>query len=216
MASFGQIASKGVLLAADAANLISLFSGPSWGIFSQSGKPVITGSVLGVAYRKSYHVADFPIERGTFASYNKVETPGETRVQFAVDGSAGLLSLLAGPVGATQNRHEALVAIEAACAVTDLFSVVTPEFTYATANLVHFDYERKARGSTSLLLIDVYCQEIRIAPSPAFASTKSPSATAPANGGTVQPQAPTAPQARAIPSTAVPAGVRPAYSPGLV
>ena len=78
------------LLVADAIQVVSMFLPSQWGIFTMSGSPVITGKVLGVAYRKSWRTADFPVEQNSFASYNKAEEPWEARVQFAVDGSTPL------------------------------------------------------------------------------------------------------------------------------
>ena len=204
--SFSQIASGAVLLVSDAASIIAMFQGPKWGIFSPGGQPVVTGSVTSVAYRKGYRVASYPVEPGGFRNYNKVEEPYEVRVQFAVDGSTALGSYLIGPVAAVAVRHSVLQAIEAALSVTDLFAVVTPEFIYTSANLVHFDYERKARGAVSMILLEIGVQQIRIAPAAAFsnANVAKASGADPVDGGPVQPTTPTTEEQKALPTPPTP------------
>jgi hypothetical protein len=173
-----------------------MFHGPKWGIFALNGQPVVTGSVMGVSYRKEYRVASYPIEDGGFRNYNKVEGPYEARVVFAVDGSTPLGAYLTGPVANVANRHSVLQSIEAALSVTDLFAIVTPEFTYTAANIVYFDYDRSWRGmskSSSMLLLEVGAQQIRLAPPGAFtnATVAAPSGADSQNAGTVQTQNPT-------------------------
>ena len=60
--------------------LLGLFD-TQWGIFDQSGDPVITAdTIVEVGYRREYRISDFPVEEGSFASYNKVQTPYDVRV----------------------------------------------------------------------------------------------------------------------------------------
>ena len=48
--------------------LLGLFD-TQWGIFDQNGDPVITAdTVVQVAYRREYHISEFPVEEGSFAS----------------------------------------------------------------------------------------------------------------------------------------------------
>ena len=201
------------LLVADAIQVVRMFLPSQWGIFTMSGSPVITGKVLGVAYRKSWRTADFPVEQNSFASYNKAEEPWEARVQFAVDGSTPLGSYLIGPIGATANRRQVLAKIEAACSTIDLFAVSTPEWIYPSASLVHMDYERRARGATSMIVLDVGVQQVRIAPAPAFTNVKSPDGADAQNGGAPQATSPTPDQQQSIPTPAAPPATAPAPPP---
>src|SRR5579875_727912 len=79
----GQVANAVTLLTADASEVLQalgVLPGPQWGIFDQTGQPVIVGdSVVGVDYRKEYRAADYPVEGGSFANYNKVELPFDIR-----------------------------------------------------------------------------------------------------------------------------------------
>ena len=182
------------LVVADAVEIVNMFSPSKWGIFDQSGQPIITGGVLGIAYRESWRVSSYPIEEGAFQNYNKVAEPWEARVQFAVDGSTLLGSFLIGPFGNTASRRQVLRTIKDACASTDLYTVNTPEFIYPSANIVHYDYERRTKGSVSMIVLDVWCEEIRIAPAAAFTNTKAPDGADAQNGGSVQSTTPAAPE----------------------
>jgi hypothetical protein len=104
-----------------------------------------TGSV---DYAKETRVSDFPLERGGFAAYNKVELPATPIVTLRYTGNEN-------------NRKEFLAQIEAACKSTELYNVVTPEVTYLNYSIERFDYERRAARGTTLLEVWIYLKEIR-------------------------------------------------------
>lgn len=171
-------AADAVLLAlADAALVASLFTGPRWGIFDEAGAPVIVGdAVTGVEYRREYRVSNYPVERGAFASYNKVVRPFDARVTFAKGGTEA-------------ERADFLGAVGAACLSLDLFSVVTPEFTYPSANLVHYDYRRETRGGAGMLTVEIGLVEVRVVGTAQFSKARTPGGADAVDGGTVQAQA---------------------------
>ena len=174
------------LLDSDALDgLLGLFD-TQWGIFDQNGDPVITAdTVVEVGYRREYKISDFPIEEGSFASYNKVQTPYDVRVTFAIGGSVS-------------DREAVLIQVGAACASLDLYSVVTPEFTYPQANVVHYDYRRTARRGLGLMEIEVWVEEVRQVAAGQFTPAKTDNAASPANGGTVSTSTATGPQAATV------------------
>jgi hypothetical protein len=161
------------LLVADAVTIVRLFEGPQWGIFSSTGAPALIGdSVIAVDYRKEYAIPDYPIEEGAFASYNKVQRPFDVRVSFANTGKLSILgsllsggaigSLITGVDPNTAGRRRFLQQVDAAIASLDMFTVVTPEASYANVNLIHADYRREAAGGgATMIRIDVWCQEVR-------------------------------------------------------
>lgn len=146
----------------------ALQSGSQWGIFDSDGNPLgdpsnMTGiasvlvnslgfgstlSVNTFDYSKETRVSDFPVERGEFASYNKVQVPGEPIVTFAFQGSE-------------EDRSSFLDAIDAACDSTDLYSVVTPEVTYVDHTLQSYSYRRTASRGATLLLVELRLKEVR-------------------------------------------------------
>lgn len=139
-----------------------------WGIFDSSGKalgdPAILSGFIGslvesvgigstlstgtVDFVKEVNVADFPLERGSFASYNKVERPANPVVQLRVAGSE-------------RDRRKFLEDIDAACKSTDLYSIVTPEVTYLDYSIERYNYSRRDKGGVTMLAVDISLREVR-------------------------------------------------------
>jgi hypothetical protein len=181
-----------ILLArADAVIIARKFSGPEWGIFDKNLQPILTGNaVVGVDYRNGFRVPDYPVEGGGFASFNKVKQPRDVRVSIAIDGSTALGQYLTGQQAflGSATRQIVLQTIEEKLASLDTFNVVTPEFTYMSMNLVHVDYRRQSRGAVSMIVVDLWLQEVRLAPTPTYSNnTHDPAGADPVNGGAVQP-----------------------------
>ena len=175
------------LIAADVQLLLNAFAGPRWGIFTTSGKPWLIGdSVVGVDLKRDYRLADYPVEKGGFATYNKVATPYDARLSFTVGGTDA-------------DRAGFLALVEQMAGSLDLYSVVMPEFTYPRMNVAHYDLSRTAKTGATLLRVDVWLQEVRTSATSAFTSTatQAPSGTSPVDGGNVQPATPTPDQVTA-------------------
>lgn len=166
----------GSLLVADALGVLRSLFNPLWGIF-KSGLPVITAeNVVSFEYRQEWAISNYPLEKGAFESYNKVNSPFESRVRFSSGGSL-------------EARQAMLKSIDVATNSLDLFDVVTPDAVYLSVNLSHYDYQRQHDRGVGLLVVDVWCQQIRVTAQTAFSSTKSPSGAGTSNVGTVQPSA---------------------------
>jgi len=176
-----------------------------WGIFDSKGKPLgssgalsavstIAKSVLGfgstqstvaVDYLKESRVSDFPIEKGGFASYNKVEMPAAPIVTLCFSGSE-------------TEAGAFLTAIDAACKSTDLFSVVTPEAKYIDHAIERYNYQRRHDKGASILVVEIMLKEVRTvsaqytkAPDKKQISDPKSAGAAPAvDAGKVQPAEP--------------------------
>lgn len=175
-----------------------------WGVYDSKGKALgdpskFTGfignaietaglgatlSTSSVDYSKETKVADFPIEKGSFASYNKVETPANPIVTLALNGNEG-------------DRRAFLNAIDLASKSTDLYSVVTPSVTYANYSIERYDYTRRADRGLTLLVVEITLKEIRQVSAAFSQSNKSQvvtpqvaSASPTANNGKVQAATP--------------------------
>lgn len=172
----GAVAVAGVIqMVADAAGVSSTFGAPQWGIFDTSGNPVIVAdSVLDVAFRQEYRISTAPQEQGAFVSYDKVQLPFDGRVTFAQSGEPG-------------DRQAFLQQILTAAASLDLVSLVMPEITYLSVNIIHHDFRRTARAGVQLLAVDVWVQQVRVTGTAAYTNTQQPSGANPVNGGSVQP-----------------------------
>lgn len=173
----------------DIAIIAGLFSGPQWGIFDQNNNPVIVGdSVVSAEFTRDFNISKYPVEQGDFASYNKVKTPYGLKFTFTKGGSIS-------------DRANFLKTVQAAQASLTLYKGSIPELFYPNITIDHYDWRRTAKNGVTLLTVDVWCEEVRVAPPASFSSTPTttvPPITAPAdpqagqavNGGTVQAQPP--------------------------
>lgn len=202
------------LLVSDAAQIVRMFQGPSWGIFSSSGAAILTGdTTIGFDFRHEYRVSNYPQEAGAFGSYDKVQTPYDGRLTIVCGGAFSINAItsaisatsLTGALNALTGesaRAAFLNTLETIAASLDLYNIVTPEKTYTSANVVNYDYRRTAQDGATLLTADIWLEEIRIAPAPKFTNTATPSGANAVNGGTVQaaPPSPDQPQGAVSPS----------------
>jgi len=161
------------LLTGDVVGLISSLNAPQWGLF-QNGDPVVTSdSVVTMEYKQDWAVADFPIEQGSFASYDKVDLPYDVKFRFACGGSIS-------------DRQTFLDSIAAIAGTLDVYDGVTPEEVYPNLNVTHYDYSR-SNSNVGLLIVDVWCIQIRDDVTQSFSNTQAPSGADPVSNGTVQP-----------------------------
>lgn len=145
-----------------------------WGVFSAGGARVLwPDSFLDIDYRNGSWQATYPVEQGGFASYNKVDTPFDVRVRMAIGGDQ-------------VSRAAFLTTVEGMLKTLDRFTVVTPEKTYPSASLVNYMYRRETKNGASMLIVELWFQEVRVNALSAYAAAKSPASANPVDGGTVQ------------------------------
>lgn len=170
-ASAGQIIS---FLTADA---VSLFGGgiqpQPWGIYLGGVPVVLSDNVVSFDLRRQWSISDYPVEKGSFQSYNKVEIPFDARFRFSAGGSES-------------NRQLFLASIAAIAGDLNLYTVVTPVAIYPSVNINHYDYGQSANNGVGLISVDVYTTEVRETGTQAMSNTQSPTAAAQVNNGTVQ------------------------------
>lgn len=172
-----------------------------WGIFDSKGKALgdpskfatVPASLLqaagigatlstgAVQYSKETKVSDFPIEKGSFADFNKVEIAASPVVTLCFAGSI-------------DERKTFLNSIDAACKSTGLYSVVTPEVIYIEYSIERYDYERRNSNGASLLIVSIGLKEIRQVSAKyattAIVSAKDVGAVSSVSGGKVQAATP--------------------------
>jgi hypothetical protein len=186
--------------------LASAMNSPfQWGIFDSQGNQLglipgsnglfksIIDSIIGQGsptlstntfeFTAPTKISDFPVERDSFATYNKVVLPAEPTVTLVLGGSA-------------TDRTTFLNQIETARKSTDLYSVVTPEVTYLNYAIERYNLVRRADRGATLLSVEITLMEVREV-SAQFAVVQTPivqpqsvAATPQSNSGLVQPQAP--------------------------
>jgi hypothetical protein len=146
-----------------------------------TGTSAPTLSTLGFDFMKETRISDFPVEAGAFANYNKVETPANPVVTLALSGTE-------------DDRTRFLTAIDAACVSTDLYTVVTPEITYANYSVERYTYSRRAYKGATLLIVELSLKEIRQATATyakvPIVNPQNPAATPQVSNGMTQATAP--------------------------
>ena len=163
------------LLIADDLGDFALAQPTQWGLFDDSGAPVIVAdSVAEVEFRKEDRIATAPQEQGAFMSYNKVAMPFAGRVSYVQATSAAARAAF------LQNVLDAEASL-------DLYTLVMPEFSYASVNVVHHDFRRIARRGVSMLVVDVWIEEVRVTGNAQFTnSAQSPQGARTVQDGQVQ------------------------------
>jgi hypothetical protein len=163
-----------VLLAADlVAGAIAALLGPRWGIFLDGEPVVFAESVAAFEYKQDWTIADYPIERGGFESYDKVQLPFDVRLRFSQGGSES-------------ERQAFLNSVDAAANTLDLYDVLTPEVVYQGLNISHYDYRRTSHNGVGLIVVDVWLTQVRVTATSTFSNTKNPANAGNQNGGAVQ------------------------------
>jgi hypothetical protein len=178
-----------ILLQADIAAVYRIFQGPEWALVDDTGfLIVVPDTVVNVAFRREWRVADYPMERGAFESYNKVMVPYDARISMACGGQ-------------NMPRSVFLSAIDIASASLNLYTIITPDAVIPNMSIIHYDYIRAQTEGNGMVIVDIWMQEIREVVETQFSNTKEPTSQGEKNLGVVQAQTPTATQTSNIAGT---------------
>lgn len=114
-----------------------------WTLTNASGEAVVAfTSFLSLDLRNESRVVSGPVEEGSFATYNKVETPLEVDVSLGIQGDDATL----------QSALDSLNALQAG---TELVNLVTPNAEYQDLNLESFSYRRRREDGLGVLWVDL-------------------------------------------------------------
>lgn len=165
----------------------------NWGIFGQKGGLALEpDSISAFEFQQEYRISEYPVEEGSFESYNKVTLPFDIRVIMTKGGSLA-------------ERKTFLETVDAVVASLDLYTIVTPEAVFPNANLVRHGYRREAESGVTLITEELHATEIRTQASVQFVATApgdrsggernpgdthAPSGANPRSNGSVQPVTP--------------------------
>lgn len=173
--SVSGVINQASLLVSDIQTVLNMFAAPQWGIFDAGGALVIEpDTIRSVELRADASIADYPVEQGAFASYNKVQRPNAVRIVMSKGG-------------AVSDRTDMLAAIETAKQSLSLYSAVTPEATYADMNVEHYNYARTESAGAGMLTVEIWLAEVRVTGESTFTAAQQPAGAANSNTGTVQP-----------------------------
>lgn len=142
------------LLGTLASTLASFFNPPPlWGVFDQGTTTPATdvSGVLEVGIGAEASVSNYPLEDGTFATYNKVLTPNVYNIRLVRDGTEA-------------QRGAFLQWLQANVGSLNLFDVLTPEAGYANVTLKNYRLSRTRESGAAMIVADCLFQEVRQIP----------------------------------------------------
>lgn len=121
----------------------------NWSIFDKDGAKALNfDTFFSCSIKAENKISSNPVEKGSFADYNKVASPTAVSVVLGCTGKSDELAAF-------------LTSLDKLADSTDLVSIVTPEKTFLDYNLVSYDYDRKAENGVDRLLVGLMLQEIR-------------------------------------------------------
>lgn len=183
--SRNQAIAGGALLASTGLQTLLDKLAPAWGIYKAGGveKAITPDNFLGIEYVNSQHVSNYPIEKGAFASFNKVQNPFGAVVRISKGGSKA-------------DRATFLDTLESLLASTELLWLIAEDKQYKNVTIERFDYRRDSSGGAGIIVASVHFLEIREAIATKAQTAGQPSTTAapasaqaPVGNGQVQSQA---------------------------
>jgi hypothetical protein len=161
---------------------------PVWGVFNTAGARVINAdNVMAFDYRAEWALANFPVQQGAFASYNKVTKPFDTSVVLTKGGSEA-------------DRTTFLNQCETVAGSLDLFNILTPEKQYIGVNGARMEMSRKEVKGAFFVVVELFFQRIEEVDAQysttgtqgtSTANASTPTAVPPVNNGNVQAMPPT-------------------------
>ena len=131
--------------------ILEFFTGynPVWTLASEDGGDAVNFDVFcEMECKGENQVAYEPLEKGSFAAYNKQASPLQLRVVLAMTGDPSV-------------QQAALERIEELCSGTELVSLITPQQEYASLNIESYNYRRNETSGASMLTVELMLVEIR-------------------------------------------------------
>lgn len=177
------------LLAFDTVTNYGVNHTPQWGLYLGGVPVIVADTVVAFEFKREWAIADYPVERGGFETYDKVDIPFQPRLQFASGGSE-------------ENRQSLLDQVAAIAGTLQLYDAVTPEIVYPSVCVQHFDYRRTSRNGLGLIVIDLWLLEVRTTAGATGSNTQDASGASPSQDGNVQPSADVPPTEQSVQSFA--------------
>lgn len=120
-----------------------------WTLLDESGATAVTfTSFIDIDYRNEGQALSYPIEQGSFANYNKVDTPLDIRVTLGLQGAESDFEYILTKLD--EYKKEAVK-----------LSVVTPSALYESMTLVTYSYKRTQDSSAGMLVVELVLNEVR-------------------------------------------------------
>lgn len=123
---------------------------PQWGVYDKNGKLMVEpDTIRDFGHHMESGLANYPMQRGSFANYNKVASPFEVVLRMSKGSTLGARSAFIATLTAMQ-------------ADLELYTILTPERSYFNCNILRVETNRRSvQGAYLLADVDVFFQEIR-------------------------------------------------------
>lgn len=162
-----------------------LSTAPVWSLQADGGGASIDfDSMLEMDHTAEDMVASEPVEKGSFASYNKQAGPREITVVLACTKTYA-------------EQQGVLDELDKLASGTQKVSLVTPASEYKDLNVQSYSYTRKPDGGAQMLVVELKLVEVRevdtkvkTAATQSIAAPKNPANASTAKTGKTQAQAP--------------------------
>lgn len=119
-----------------------------WNIVTEAGTTAITfTSFLAFSSSQEGQVVSYPVERGSFATYNKVQSPGSFTVSLGQQGDAIEL-------------QTTLTELQALKDNPTLVHIICPERQYGPVSLESFNYSRTLDSGAGMLIVELTFIEV--------------------------------------------------------
>lgn len=149
---------------------------PIWGIYNGETAVIVPDSMISIEFKSDNRVLNYPIQKGSFQSYNKLITPYSARIRMTKSGTDA-------------DRQEFLSSIDAAANSLDVYDIVMPDTFYNDANITGYEYKRTSENGVGLLSVEILLQQVLTTATEDFSRTASENGASPANVGLVKPTA---------------------------
>lgn len=159
-------------------NSNAINTGSEWAIVARNkGLSVQFDGIMDVDVKNESKVLTSPIEKSSFAAYNKVETPLDVVI-----------------TGASQQDNAAQSAIldslNKLVSDAELVDIVTPTAVYLKMTLESYSYKRTATDGASLLVVELHAIEVREVETTRVTKTKRASSAKTQKTGQTQTKKP--------------------------
>ena len=136
-------------IALGGAALLNATFGKVWGVVNQFGIPIVLAdTVLGMNYDAGSSISKYPVKKGSFASYNKVNAPSMATVQMAKGG-----------ISVTE-RGLFLAQLETLLKSTVSFNIISPEYVYLNYQIIGINHARSAQDGATMIKVNLDLEEV--------------------------------------------------------
>jgi hypothetical protein len=159
-----------------------------WAIYASgtSDEAILPDSFAELSFKGDSRISTYPVEKGAFSSYNKVQTPESLRLRLTC-------------MNKLMGRDDFLQQLRHMKNSTDKYDVATPDAFYENMTVTSFDYKRSAKDGATMITAEVVMEEIRETGAATYSlsstsaptiNSDSPSAASQKNAGTATVSAP--------------------------